>query len=45
MPLVIGAWLTQILPNAHVVSRSNNRDVQGRMRACRKKFGRTRPGR
>jgi DNA-binding transcriptional LysR family regulator len=25
------AWLKRILPNAHVVSRSNNRDVQGRL--------------
>jgi DNA-binding transcriptional LysR family regulator len=24
-------WLKRILPNAHVVSRSNNRDVQGRL--------------
>jgi DNA-binding transcriptional LysR family regulator len=24
-------WLKRMLPNAHVVSRSNNRDVQGRM--------------
>lgn len=24
-------WLKQVLPNAHVVSRSNNRDVQARM--------------
>jgi DNA-binding transcriptional LysR family regulator len=24
-------WLKEMLPNAHVVSRSNNRDVQGRM--------------
>jgi len=25
------AWLKKVLPNAHVVSRSNNRDVQARM--------------
>ena len=24
-------WLTRVLPNAHVVSRSNNRDIQARM--------------
>lgn len=27
-------WLTRVLPNAHVVSRSNNRDVQARMCAA-----------
>jgi DNA-binding transcriptional LysR family regulator len=27
-------WLRKILPNGHVVSRSNNRDVQARMCAC-----------
>ena len=27
-------WLQRILPNAHVISRSNNRDVQARMCAC-----------
>jgi DNA-binding transcriptional LysR family regulator len=25
------AWLTRILPNARIVSRSNNRDVQAQM--------------
>jgi DNA-binding transcriptional LysR family regulator len=27
-------WLRKVLPNGHVVSRSNNRDVQARMCAC-----------
>ena len=28
-----GVWLSRLLPKAHIVSRSNNRDVQARM--CR----------
>lgn len=27
-------WLRKVLPNGHVVSRSNNREVQARMCAC-----------